>query len=54
MGYFAKNLQEESLREIARQMGVANRIELLRELHNVGAISDEEFAEKLKTLLKIT
>ena len=54
MSHFAKNLQEEALREIARQMAVTNRIELLRELHNAGEISDEKFTENLKTLLKIT
>ena len=53
MGFFCRNAQEEALGEIARQMKVTNEFELLRELRNCGAISEEYYIEKLRGLWKI-
>ena len=54
MSYFAMNAQEEALKEIARQMAIANSTNLLRELYNAGAISNKDFTEKMQQLQKIT
>lgn len=53
MSYFAANAQEEALQKIAREMNLANNLELLRELHRMGAISSNEYIVELKRLCKV-
>lgn len=50
MAFFCKNAQEEALKGIEKQMAIANALECLRELHKVGAISDENYAEEVRNI----
>ena len=54
MGFFCQNAQEEALKEIAKQMAIANEIELIRELRKRNAISEEAAIKRLRELFKIT
>lgn len=53
MAFFCKNAQEEALRELARQVWIRNEIDVLRDLRNAGAITDEQYIEKLQRIWKI-
>lgn len=50
MSFFCKNAAEEALKEIARQMRIDNTIKTLRELHEIGAITKEEYAKQMRKL----
>lgn len=53
MGFFCRNAQEEALKNIAREMAITNEFELLRELRQHDAISEETYIAKLRELWKI-
>ena len=53
MGYFCRNAQEEALKNIAREMKIANEMKALRELLDHGAISEEDYIKHLRSLWKI-
>lgn len=52
MAFFCKNAQEEALKNIAKQMAIANELALLRELREHGAISTDNYTETLRNLEK--
>ena len=52
MTFFCRNAQEEALKEIAKQMRIANEFDIIRELRNSGAMSNEQYIELLKKLEK--
>ena len=45
-------VQQETLKNIARQMAITNEFNLLRELHELGAISTEDYLATLRRLEK--
>lgn len=47
-------VQTETLKNIARQMAIANRLNLLRELHELGAITTEVYTSELRAMEKVT
>lgn len=51
--FMPHNAQDEALKEIAKQMAIANEIELMRELRKRSAMSEEECIERLIKLFKI-
>lgn len=51
MMYVPTNSQEESLNNIARQMGIANTIEVMRDLYKLGAINKEEYLKNLDRVM---
>ena len=53
MGFFCTNAQEEALKEIAWQMKITNKFEMIRELHEQGAVSDTEYIKSIQEILKI-
>lgn len=53
MAFFCTNAQEEALKAIAREMTIANTVKVVRELHDNGALTDEEYIKSLKEILKI-
>ena len=52
MAFFCKNAQEEALKEIAKQMAIANELEILRELRECDAIVEDNYTEMLRNLEK--
>ena len=53
MVFNCQNAQEESLKEIARQMTITNNLELLRELYRMKAITKEKYIDELRGLLRV-
>ena len=49
-----KDTTEESLNVIANQMRIENDLFIIRELHKLGEISDEQYIENLNLYLKMT
>ena len=54
MKYVVKDTTEESLKIIANQMRIENDLFIIRELHKLGEISDEQYIENLNLYLKMT
>lgn len=44
------NIKTESLRKIARQMQIANKLKLLRERYEMGDISKDDYVAMLRDL----
>lgn len=49
---YIDSINSETLKNIARQMAIANKINLLRELYELGAISKEEYVNSMTKLEK--
>ncbi len=49
-----KDTTEETLNVIANQMRIENDLFIIRELHKLGEISDEQYIENLNLYLKMT
>ena len=52
MSYFCKNAQEEALKGIEKQMWIKNKLELLNIRYQLGAITKEEYLEKIEILMR--
>ena len=53
MDFVCQNVQEKALKEIAKQMAIANEIEILRELRHRNAVSEKACIDRLRELFKI-